>query len=335
MIYIWLHRCPVLDKRGMLTRRAVLTTVQRTLLTYSSRCLASSTKPVGAPTMSAAAPRKVNLALCQLLTSADKEKNIATATAAIKEAASHGAELVVLPEMWNCPYSNDSFPTYAEDIDGGTSQSVAALAAAARQNRVVLVGGSIPEKREGHLYNTCCVFSKQGQLLAKHRKVHLFDIDIPGKVTFKESETLTSGQSITVVDTEAGRLGIGICYDIRFPELAMLYAKRGAQCIVYPGAFNMTTGPVHWELLQRARAVDNQLFVATCSPARNPESSYQAWGHSTAVGPFAEVLATTDHQPGIVYTQLEYAQLDERRTNMPLTQQKRSDLYELLDKTQQ
>ena len=107
------------------------------------------------------------------------------------------------------------------------------------------------------------------------RKTHLFDIDIPGKITFKESLTLTPGQGPTVVDTDAGRLGIGICYDMRFPELAQIYAQRGAQLIVYPGAFNTTTGPLHWELLQRARAVDNQLFVASCSPARNPTSGYQ------------------------------------------------------------
>ena len=135
------------------------------------------------------------------------------------------------------------------------------------------------------------------------------------------------------MDTDCGRLGIGICYDIRFPELAQIYSQRGVQLIVYPGAFNCTTGPVHWELLQRARAVDNQLFVATCSPARNPESSYQAWGHSTVVGPFAEVLATTGHESDIVYAEIDYQEIQERRTNMPLVKQRRDDLYTLVDKT--
>eukprot|EP00195_Chlamydomonas_chlamydogama_P017009 CAMPEP_0202892380 /NCGR_PEP_ID=MMETSP1392-20130828/2095_1 /ASSEMBLY_ACC=CAM_ASM_000868 /TAXON_ID=225041 /ORGANISM="Chlamydomonas chlamydogama, Strain SAG 11-48b" /LENGTH=314 /DNA_ID=CAMNT_0049576305 /DNA_START=56 /DNA_END=1000 /DNA_ORIENTATION=- len=278
-------------------------------------------------------PAKVKVALCQLMVTADKEQNMKTAKAAIQKAASQGAALVVLPEMWNCPYSNDSFPTYAEDIDGGSSPSVAALSEAARSAGVTLVGGSIPERSGGKLYNTCCVFSKEGKMLAKHRKVHLFDIDIPGKITFKESLTLSPGDGPTVVDTDAGRLGVGICYDIRFPELAQIYGQRGVQLIVYPGAFNTTTGPVHWELLQKARAVDNQLYVAACSPARNPSSSYQAWGHSTVVGPFAEVLATTGHEEDIVYAELDYNQVLERRTNMPLSQQKRYDLYALLDKT--
>lgn len=276
---------------------------------------------------------KVKLALCQLHVTADKDANIAAARAAIHDAATHGASLVVLPEMWNCPYSNGSFRGYSEDIDAGASASLNALQESARRLGVTVVGGSIPEASGGKLYNTSCVVGPDGALLAKHRKVHLFDIDIPGRITFKESLTLTAGEAVTVVDTPAGRLGVGICYDLRFPELAMLYARRGVQLIVYPGAFNTVTGPLHWELLQRARAVDNQLFVATCSPARNPESTYQAWGHSTAVGPFGEVLATCEHQPCIVYAELDYKQLTERRTNMPLAEQRRGDLYKLLDVT--
>eukprot|EP00882_Tetradesmus_deserticola_P011471 GHRQ01012136.1.p2 GENE.GHRQ01012136.1~~GHRQ01012136.1.p2 ORF type:complete len:156 (+),score=36.44 GHRQ01012136.1:2-469(+) len=152
-------------------------------------------------------------------------------------------------------------------------------------------------------------------------------------MTFKESLTLTPGETPTVVDTAAGRLGVGICYDIRFPELAMLYAQRGVQVLVYPGAFNTVTGPLHWELLARARAVDNQCYVITCSPARNPDAGYQAWGHSTVVGPFAEVLATCEHEPTTVYAELDFAQVQERRTNLPLVQQKRHDLYELVDRS--
>ena len=150
-------------------------------------------------------------------------------------------------------------------------------------------------------------------------------------VHFKESETLAPGEALTVVDTEVGRVAVGICYDIRFPELASLYAARGAQLLVYPGAFNMTTGPEHWELLQRARAVDNQLFVATCSPARAEGAAYVAWGHSTVVGPFGEVLATRDHTAGTVFAEVDLDQIPARRQNMPLQQQRRSDLYALLD----
>nr|KYP32145.1 Omega-amidase NIT2 [Cajanus cajan] len=236
-------------------------------------------------------------------------------------------------EIWNSPYSNDSFPVYAEDIDAGAgaSPSTAMLSELSRLLKITIVGGSIPERSGGRLYNTCCVFGTDGKLLAKHRKIHLFDIDIPGKITFVESKTLTAGETPTIVDTEVGRIGIGICYDIRFPELAMIYAARGAHLLCYPGAFNMTTGPLHWELLQRSRATDNQLYVATCSPARDTGSGYVAWGHSTLVGPFGEVLATTEHEEAIIIAEIDYSILEQRRTNLPVTKQRRGDLYQLVD----
>ncbi|GFP91374.1 omega-amidase chloroplastic [Phtheirospermum japonicum] len=214
---------------------------------------------------------KFKIGLCQLKVTADKERNINHARSAIEEAAEKGAKLVVLPEIWNSPYSNDSFPVYAEDIEAGfdVSPSTAMLSEIARLLDITIIGGSIPERNGDKLYNTCCVFGPDGNMKAKHRKIHLFDIDIPGKITFKESNTLTAGEVPTIVDTEVGRIGIGICYDIRFQELAMIYAARGAQLICYPGAFNMTTGPLHWELLQRARMTINLTVIRsdlfTCS----------------------------------------------------------------------
>ncbi|KAI8565368.1 hypothetical protein RHMOL_Rhmol03G0253600 [Rhododendron molle] len=248
----------------------------------------------------------------RLLVTADKERNIAHARKAIKEAAQKGAQLVVLPEIWNSPYSNASFPVYAEDIDvgGDASPSTMMLSELSRSLQITVVGGSIPERSGDKLYNTCCVF---------------------GQITFKESLTLTGGESPTIVDTDVGRIGIGICYDIRFQELAMLYAARGAHLICYPGAFNMVTGPLHWELLQRARAMDCQLFVATCSPARDASAGYVAWGHSTLVGPFGEVMATTEHDEAIVVAEIDYSLIDLRRTNLPFQKQRRGDLYQLVD----
>ncbi|PHT60256.1 Omega-amidase NIT2 [Capsicum baccatum] len=203
----------------------------RTTLTCS---MASSFKPEQArvpPSLQLPSPpiTKFNIGLCQLAVTSDKERNIVHARAAIEEAAEKGAKLVVLPEIWNSPYSNDSFPIYAEDIDAGpdASPSTAMLSEVAQLLKITIVGGSIPERSGDKLYNTCCVFDADGKLKAKHRKIHLFDIDIPGKITFKESQTLTAGETPTVVDTEVGRIGIGICYDIRFQELAMLYAARG------------------------------------------------------------------------------------------------------------
>ncbi|XP_077236311.1 nitrilase/cyanide hydratase and apolipoprotein N-acyltransferase family protein [Tasmannia lanceolata] len=276
---------------------------------------------------------KFKIALCQLSVTPDKERNIAHARKAIEEATEKGAQLVLLPEIWNSPYSNDSFPVYAEDIDAGgdASPSSSMLSEVARIRKITIVGGSIPERSGDRLYNTCCVFGTDGKLKAKHRKIHLFDIDIPGKITFKESKTLTAGEKPTIVDTDVGRIGIGICYDIRFQELAMLYGARGAHLLCYPGAFNMTTGPLHWELLQRARAADNQLYVATCSPARDAGAGYVAWGHSTLVGPFGEVIATTEHDEAMIIAEIDYSLIELRRTNLPLEKQRRGDLYQLVD----
>ncbi|CAD5191449.1 unnamed protein product [Musa acuminata subsp. malaccensis] len=300
--------------------------------------MASAFKPEESrvpPALQLPTPRvsKFKIALCQLSVTPDKERNIAHARKAIEEAARKGAQLVLLPEIWNSPYSNDSFPIYAEDIEAGgdAAPSFSMLSEAARSLQITIVGGSIPERSGDCLYNTCCVFGTDGILKGKHRKIHLFDIDIPGKITFKESKTLTAGEHPTIVDTDVGRIGIGICYDIRFQELAILYAARGAHLLCYPGAFNMTTGPLHWELLQRARAADNQLFVATCSPARDSGAGYIAWGHSTLVGPFGEVIATTEHEEAIIVEEIDYSLIELRRSNLPLANQRHGDLYQLVD----
>ncbi|XP_021890710.1 omega-amidase, chloroplastic isoform X1 [Carica papaya] len=306
--------------------------------TKSVSTMASSFKPEQArapPAVPLPKPpvTKFKIALCQITVTTDKERNIAHARKMIEEAAAKGAKLVVLPEIWNSPYSNDSFPAYAEDIDAGgdASPSTAMLSEVARLLKITIVGGSVPERSGDRLYNTCCIFGSDGKLKAKHRKIHLFDIDIPGKITFMESKTLTAGETPTVVDTDVGRIGVGICYDIRFQELAMIYAARGAHLLCYPGAFNMTTGPLHWELLQRARAADNQLYVATCSPARDPSAGYIAWGHSTLVGPFGEVLATTEHDEDIVMAEIDYSMMELRRASLPTIKQRRGDLYQLVD----
>ena len=119
----------------------------------------------------------------------------------------------------------------------------------------------------------------------------MFDIDIPGKITFNESEVLDPGNKVTIVDLpEYGKIALAICYDIRFPELAMIAARKGAFLLLYPGAFNLTTGALHWSLQARARAMDNQVYVGLCSPARDMEASYNAWGHSMVVDPIAGVM---------------------------------------------
>ncbi|XP_007493638.1 omega-amidase NIT2 [Monodelphis domestica] len=272
----------------------------------------------------AKAMAQFRLALIQLRVSSVKSDNLSRACDFIKEAANQGAKIISLPECFNSPYGTNFFPEYAETIPGETTEQLSMLA---KECQVYLIGGSIPEKDDEKFYNTCTVFGPDGSLLTKHRKIHLFDVDVPGKIRFQESETLSAGDSFSIFETPYCKVGVGICYDMRFAELAQVYSQRGCQLLVYPGAFNMTTGPAHWELLQRGRAVDNQVFVATTSPARDTDAPYVAWGHSTVVSPWGEVLAQAGIEETIVYANIDLKKLVEIRQQIPVLSQKRGDLY--------
>ena len=229
--------------------------------------------------------------------------------------------------MFNCPYSTANFPQYAESIPGPSTD---ALASAAKTHGVHIIGGSIPERdpHSNKYYNTATVFSPSGHRVARYRKMHLFDIDVPGKITFKESDILSGGDGFTTFEMDQCKVGLGVCYDVRFPELAQILTRRGCDLLVYPGAFNMTTGPLHWELLIRARALDNMVFVAMVSPARDEDGPYQAWGHSTVANPWGEVIAKIDagHE-AILYADLGLQQVQQIRQQIPVPTQKRFDLY--------
>ncbi|KAI9103263.1 carbon-nitrogen hydrolase [Phlyctochytrium arcticum] len=271
------------------------------------------------------ATKSFRLALVQLLVGHNKEVNLRNARAKVLEAAKNGAQVVVLPECFNSPYGTNFFHQYAEPLEGGPSTK--ALKEIAQEAGVYLVGGSIPEKDGKTFYNTCTIWDPKGTRLGVHRKIHLFDIDVPGKIKFKESEILSPGSKPTHFSTPWGNIGVGVCYDIRFPELAMIAARKGCIAMLYPGAFNMTTGPLHWELLQRARALDNQIYVAACSPARDASAGYTAWGHSSIVDPMGQVVATTEEKEDIVYGEVSGTVIEETRTAIPVTTQRRFDIY--------
>ncbi|XP_072034419.1 omega-amidase NIT2-like [Amphiura filiformis] len=269
------------------------------------------------------------LALIQMAVGANKAENLQKAAQLIKTATKEGANIVALPECFNSPYGTSYFAEYAEKIPGPSSTT---LAEAAKENSVFLVGGSFPEEDGGKYYNTCTVYDPEGNMIAKHRKIHLFDIDVPGKIKFQESDVLSPGNVFTSFATPFCKVGVGICYDIRFQEMAQIYNKQGCSLLLYPGAFNMTTGPAHWELLTRARAVDNQVYVASIAPARDEKGSYVAWGHSTAVNPWGEVIAKAEADETIVYADIDLERMEEVRQNIPLRNQKRTDLYEVTEK---
>ena len=274
---------------------------------------------------------KLKIALIQFLGSSSKQQNITRACELIKQAATNGARLIVLPEIWNSPYGVKYFPQYAETIPNG--ETVQALSACARQSNIYLVGGSIPERDGEKLYNTSTIFDPNGKLLGIFRKIHLFDIDVPGKITFKESDALTGGQELFTFDIdEKYRIGIAICYDIRFPLLASLYSSRQCHVLLYPGAFNMTTGPAHWELLLRSRALDNQMYVAGISPAHDENADYKAWGHTTLVDPWGTVVQKCEMNEEIIYGDIDIEHLNTIRKQLPYLSQQRNDIYNLIEK---
>ncbi|KAF8633715.1 hypothetical protein AX17_004373 [Amanita inopinata Kibby_2008] len=258
----------------------------------------------------------------------------------LKAAGNHKKpDLIVLPECFNSPYGHEHFPMYAEninytpgepyDVANSKSESVKLLSATAKQASTWLIGGSIPEcdTRDKAIYNTCTVYNPKGELVCLYRKIHLFDIDIPGKIKFKESETLKAGREIVTFDTGFARIGLGICYDVRFPELAMVMAREGCHVLVYPGAFNCTTGPLHWEILQRGRAVDNQIFMSMCSPARDLTADYHAYGHSMVVDPMGKILSEAAEGEEMTFTEIDPQTMKEARSGIPITVQRRFDVY--------
>lgn len=265
----------------------------------------------------------MKLGIVQSPVEEDKQANLAYAERAVAQAAGGGADLVVLPEMFNCPYYNAAFTANAEPADG---PSVTRLSRAAAENSVYLVGGSIPLSEDGRIYNASFVFDRSGQVIAVHRKVHLFDIAIDGGQVFRESDTFTAGDGVTLFDTEFGKMGLCICFDFRFPELARLMALEGARCIFVPAAFNMTTGPAHWELMFRQRAVDNQLFTVGVAPARSYRG-YVSYANSMAVSPWGDVLFRAGEEPDLAVVELDLEQIESVRRQLPLLSARRTDLY--------
>lgn len=272
---------------------------------------------------------KFKIGLCQMMVTDSKEVNLNKAEKMIREAASQKCKMIVLPEMFNCPYQNKYFPLFAEGFPGKTTDMLSNLA---KELDIYIFGGSIPELYEGNIYNTSFIFDKAGNLIGKHRKIHLFDIDIEGGIRFKESDSLGRGKDITVVDTEYCKIGTAICYDMRFPELMRLMVLKGAEVIIVPAAFNMITGPAHWDLTLRARALDNQIFYAAVSPARNLEASYHAYGHSALVNPWGEIMSQADEKETIVYGEIDLEYLRKIRKELPLLQHRRIDIYDVLEK---
>ena len=265
------------------------------------------------------------ISLCQMTVIDDKNRNIDKALKMIEVAKKQGSQLVILPEMFNCPYDNKCFQQYSESLQDGLT--VKAISEAARESGIYIAAGSIPERDGEALYNTCCFFDRKGRVIARHRKLHLFDIDIPDKITFRESDNFSAGNTLTVVDTELCRIGLAICYDIRFPDVMIAMGINESKLIIIPAAFNMTTGPAHWELLIRSRAIDSQAYVAAVSPARNTNASYVAYGNSMVADPWGRVIIQADEKEQIIHTEINVDLADRIRQELPILKHRRNEVY--------
>ena len=273
----------------------------------------------------------MKVAAIQMPTVKDKIQNIRTAGTYIEKIKAENPDFVILPEMFCCPYQTENFPVYAEK-EGGPSWQ--AMSDYARKYHIYLIAGSMPEADDvGKVYNTSYIFDRDGKQIGKHRKAHLFDINVKNGQYFKESDTLTSGDHATVFDTEFGKMGVMICYDIRFPEFARTMVLDGARMIFVPAAFNMTTGPAHWELTFRARALDNQIYMLGCAPARDTQAGYISWGHSIVTDSWGKVMKQLDEKEGILIEEIDLDREDQIREQLPLLKHRKSEMYHLQENT--
>ena len=271
----------------------------------------------------------MRVAAVQLNSGADKGRNLEAAERLLREAAGAGAELAVLPEKWNLLVPGPELVEGAEPLDGPT---LSAARSWARELQITLVAGSIAERTDdpAHSFNTSVLIGPDGADLGVYRKIHLFDVDVEG-VSYRESDHETPGDGVVVsepVGPDGFRVGLSVCYDVRFPELYRAMALRGVDLITVPAAFTIPTGRAHWEVMLRARAIEDQAFVVAAGQAGKGVPPYESWGHSMVVSPWGTVLASTE-EPGeaVVIADCDSAERDRVRAEMPLLTSRRPETY--------
>ncbi|TWT33100.1 carbon-nitrogen hydrolase family protein [Blastopirellula retiformator] len=261
-------------------------------------------------------------AAVQMNAGEDKERNLQTAERLIAEAAQQGAKLIVLPELFNFLGRLEELASQAESLDGVTATR---MRDAARKHDIFLVAGSFAERREAdeRVYNTSLVFDPQGARIGLYRKMHLFDVDLPD-VRVQESKYVASGELPVAIRTPLGGLAQAICYDLRFPELPRSLDLQEVACLALPAAFTSKTGEAHWQVLLRARAIENQVFVIAANQHGQYVSGIQCYGHSLIVDPWGTVLAEAGGDEETVITaEISLEKLREVRQHMPTFQHRR------------
>ena len=270
--------------------------------------------------------REITAAAIQMSSTPNREENLETAERLMRAAAASGANLLTLPELWSCHGLEKVYKENAEPIPGPTTDFLGNLA---RELGVYVLGGSIlegdPSSRK--LHNTSTFFGPDGEMSAVYRKIHLFDVKAPDR-EYLESETIAPGVEIVTAKAAGATLGLSVCYDLRFPELYRLLALRGAEVLVVPAAFTLQTGKDHWDLLLRARAVENQAFVV--APAQWGQKADGRWtyGRSIIVDPWGTVLAQCPDRDGYALATLDLDYLDRFRQDFPALKNRRPGAYD-------
>jgi predicted amidohydrolase len=261
-------------------------------------------------------------AVVQMASTADRAANVRRATTLVRDAASRGARLVVLPEVFAWRGTDASAPDAAEPIPGPTTQSMAALA---RELGIVLCMGSILETiaNDTRRYNTSCVVDATGTIVARYRKIHLFDVALPGRVAVQESASRRAGTEPVVAITELATVGCSICYDLRFPELYRRLASDGAEVLLVPSAFTAPTGAAHWEVLCRARAVENQCYLLAPNQCGPSPHGHRDFGNSMIVDPWGTILARAGDAEDVLTAELDGAELARIRRELPALEHRR------------
>ncbi|QYJ14504.1 Deaminated glutathione amidase [Rubrobacter xylanophilus DSM 9941] len=269
--------------------------------------------------------RVVAAAAIQMSSTPDKEENRRVAEALIREAAGAGATLAALPELWSCHGLEEVYRENAEPIPGPTTEFLGSLA---RELGIYLLGGSILERVPGSelLGNTSTLYAPDGSLVAVYRKIHLFDVEVSGR-RYLESANVVPGDETVTAKAGPLTLGLSICYDVRFPELYRLLALRGAEVLAVPAAFTLQTGKDHWELLLRARAVENQAYVLAPAQWGRKTDGRWTYGRSMIVDPWGTVLSTCPDRDGFALARLDLDYLDRLREEFPSLANRRPEVY--------
>jgi predicted amidohydrolase len=271
-------------------------------------------------------PDRIRIACVQLTASADKAANLERAERFVARAASLGADVIALPEKWNGVGTAEQLHALAEPLEGG--ESVAALSRWAQTHGVSIVGGSITERREGHekLSNTSIVAAPDGSVSPVYRKIHLFDVEVGGLV-YRESEAEEPGDEPVVTQVEGWPVGLTVCYDLRFPELYRVLALEGAELVTVPANFTERTGRDHWEVLLRARAIENQLYVAAPAQFGEPMPGRRSFGRSLVADPWGTVLAQAPDEECVIVAELDRGRVRDVRAKLPSLANRQPDAY--------